>query len=155
MLTVVINDFVGSKRIKLSFDAEDFEVAASAWDKSDALFEQLQMHPMYAGRYLWRDLEPLHYREMIAQNLQYVSTLSDDVRVDDDHPVVSSLNFLIVMLAYSIEQRLGANIELLKLSRVGEYDVAVEFTAELQMDIAPPSKRGDTPSGITVVVDNT
>jgi hypothetical protein len=156
MTYVIINDFIDNKRTKLLYLDEDFDLPAQVWDKSDQLLQDLQYLETFSGRLRWRDLDPIHYRDMIAKNLQYVATMPDDERLDEEHPVVSSLNFLICALIYCLEKRTDSHLEWMKINRVGDVEVSIEFHAEMQLEtIYPGKKKADTPTGFSVVVDNT
>ncbi len=156
MVSVVINDYVVNKRVKLFFLPHDFELIQSKWEDTDATLERLQRIEFFKGRTRWCDLRPAHLRLMVAKNLLSASFLAEEDRVDDENPIVSSLNFLICTLVYCIEKTGDCHVESLKINRIGEMEVAVEYQAALEMEApmkAPAPKPKKDP--FTVVVDNT
>ncbi len=156
MTLVIINDFVTDKRVTMLYLSDDFEPVITHWRSQDTLLRDLQYLSSFAGRTRWCDLEPVHFREMIAKNLQYIGKLPEAERLDEENPVVSSLNFLICTLIYCWEKRTDSQVDMVKINRVGDTDVSIEFSAEMKMDVSPLEKmKADTHSGISVIVDNT
>jgi hypothetical protein len=160
MSSVIINDYVENKRIKLFFLPDDFAMIDERWGDEDPVLQSLQTFDFFLGRSRWRDLEPAHFRLLVAKNLQNAAFLAEEDRLDDDNPVVSSLNFLICAFIRCIENTIDGHVELIRLNRVGDLEVAVEFTAALRMEAAtikpqpplPPKKDTDP---FSIVVDNT
>lgn len=157
MANVIINDYVTSKRVKLIFLAEDYEIVNDRWESKPEILGNLQEHEFFEGCFRWCDLSSAHFRVLIANHLDSVSYLAEEDRVDDENPLVSSLNFLICALVRCIEIAADCHIEFLKLNRVGEHEVAVEFYAAMQMEIVPRRKRKKkkTDDPFAVVIDNT
>lgn len=153
MTHVVINDYLEHQRTDLFFTKEDFEEVDSYWNDEDQLLVDLQSNIYFKNRTRWCHLEPFHFRIMVTKICQQISGLSDADRTDEEHPTVKSLHFLLCGLIKSLEKRSDSAIEFLKVQRVGEYDVSVEFQSVMQM-ILPPMKEVHTAKGITVVVDN-
>jgi hypothetical protein len=154
MTTVIINDYVIDRRVNIMLDANDFEIAERvlAVPEPDELLMQLQHLETFQGRTHLSHLEPFHYRVMITMNLKKVAAIRG-VSIDLADPAVKSLVFLVACLILCLEKRADSHIELLKLNRVGELDVTVEFSALMSIEDKTPKKKKK--GGITVVVDNT
>ena len=156
MASILINDFVTNKRVKLFFLPDDFELVDEQWDREDRLLVHLQSMEFFKGRTRWGDLETPHFRLLIAKNLQHAATLTEEERMNDEHPVVSSLNFLICALMRSIEKRNDCHVELMRINRISDLDIAIEFTGALSMEVvSPPSSPQKKIDPFSVVVDNT
>ena len=154
MTHVVINDYTLHQRTDLFFTREDFEEVENHWYDEDELLVGLQNNVYFTNRKRWSDLEPFHYRIMVTKILQQVGDLADEERGDVDNPTVKSLHFLLCGLIISLEKRSDSSIEFLKVLRVGEYDVSIEFQSVMQMVLPPIKSQQSTINGITVVVDN-
>lgn len=171
--TIIINDYVNNRRAHLVFVMHDFEIMAKFWFSTDRVLEELQQHRAFAGRRRWCDLEPKHYRLLLMQNLVAADALDEPTLTDDDHPVVRSLNFLFMAMCHCIAQRLGGEVEMLRVNRLSKTEITYEVEAALmQLDIevgtinapdepseaAPDAPVPDAPSfgpGFRVIVDNT
>jgi hypothetical protein len=95
---------------------------------------------------------------MITLNLSKIAMKPKADGFDLSDPIVKSLVLLISILIRCLEKRCDADIELLKLNRVGALDVCVEFSAMMSMDEPPKfkkSKTKDSKKKMTVIVDNT
>jgi hypothetical protein len=159
MTGIIINDYVVNKRVKLFFLPDDYELVDAQWERSDRILQNLQHLEFFKGRERWCDLSPAHYRLMIAKNLESASFLAEEDRLDDENPVVASLNFLICALVRCIEHSSDCHIESLRINRLGEIDITVEFTAGLSVETSLRSPKGVPPppksDPFSVIVDNT
>ena len=155
MTSVIINDYVVNKRVKLFFLPDDFDMIDEQWKEPDQVLVNLQHLDFFKGRERWCDLEPAHFRLLVAKNLQNASFLAEEDRIDDDNPIVSSLNFLICALIRCLERLSDSHLEMMKLNRVGELEVSIEFNAALRMEAPskPARKGGFDP--FSIIVDNT
>ncbi len=156
MTLVLINDHVANKRVKLFYTDEDFAITDGEWNNSDQLLADLQHHQFFAGKLLWSDLDPFHFRLMITKSLQACSKMTDAERMDDEDPSIRSLNFLVCGLIRCIEGKSDSHIEVMRIHRVGDIDVSFEYeaiqTLEPPSTIKMPPRKKD---GFSVVVDNT
>lgn len=154
MTLVIINDYLKNRRMRLFYDKADFVLVDGVWENRDRLLVELQDTDAFRGRERWCDLAPYHFRMMVTKNLAQVAALGDGDTLDLDNPIVQSLNFLICGLIRCLEKASESQIETMKLVRVGDLDVSVEYQSVMLMDSkpAPRRKRG---KDISVVVDNT
>jgi hypothetical protein len=151
MPLVIINDFESNKRISIYFTPADFVLVDEVWNNEDRLLRDLQHLDPFAGRLRWCDLEPAHYRVMIARNLQRVSEMKEEERTDNDNPIVASLNFLICAFIRCFEMAADCHIDMMRFARLEGLDVSIEITSTQRMETKPKKIK----SGIEVVVDNT
>lgn len=151
MTTVIVNDYVLNRRVNIVLDANDFAIADRllASPEPDELLLELQHLDTFKGRTRVADLEPWHLRVMVTMNLAKVPPGES---FDLGDPIVRSLLFLIATLIRCLERRADGHIEMLKLNRVGEHDLTIEFSGLLSMEDKKPKKRK---RGISLVVDNT
>ena len=158
MALAIINDYVTSRRMKLHLDPEDFKMVDDNWGSEDKLLIDLQKIDIFRNRTRWFDLEPMHYRLMIANNISRAFSEVEGSLVSSE-TIVKSLSFLICALIRCIELRADCHIEMIRLVRVDEIDLAVEFQASLAMeeDINGPEEvtpATDDGPGLKIVVDN-
>lgn len=154
MAHVVINDFISHQRTDLFFTREDFEEVEGYWLDEDQLLIDLQTNVYFTNRRRWCDLDPFHFRIMVTKILQQVEGLSLTDRADQDHPTIKSLHFLLCGLIMSLEKRSDSSIEFLKVLRVGEFDVSIEFQSVMEMTLPAIKSPPPVGKGISVVVDN-
>lgn len=157
MTLAIINDYVLNRRLKLILDEDDFAIVDTNWSSPDELLAGLQHTETFKGRHCWADLEPFHYRIMIVQNIGKVLA---DVGVAEQLELTSigmrSLSFLICALVRCLEHRAESHIEMIRLVRVGDIDMAVEYEAALSMETnLPPSEPEKAKGPFAIVVDNT
>lgn len=153
MTGVVINDYVINKRITLFFIPEDYALVDHNWQSTDPVLLNLQHIALFSGRTRWCDLEITHFRLLVAKNLQNAAMLATDDRMDDDNPIVSSLNYLICCLIRCIEIAGVCSLESMRINRLGDIEITIEYTASvIETDVisALPPK---TP--FSIIIDNT
>lgn len=149
-VTVIINDYQIDRRTVLLLEEEDFSRVSENWENEDRILIEMQENPFFEGRTRWCDINPTHWRLMVATNLARISNLSDAQRVDATHPVVMSLNFLIGGLIFCLQHRTESQIELMHINRINDSEVVYDYHACLNMAIDLPKPK----SGLRVVIDN-
>lgn len=152
MALAIINDYVVNRRLKLHLDQDDFAVADENWNVPDSLLVDLQHTKTFHGYNTWSSLEPQHYRFMIVTNIaKAFDAIADDL--EEAQVTIRSLSFLICCMVRCLELRADCHVEMIRFSRVGAMDLAVEFEAALSMEETLRTKIADSP-GLSVVVDN-
>ncbi len=149
---VTTTDFERKRRASIILETGEFDKIARIWDNEDRILVQMQDHPFFAGRTRWRDLDPVHFRLMVMQNLSMASRLSDDEFLEESNPVIVSLNFVLGALVYCLRQKASSRIDLLRITRFAEQEVAFDFSATMEtMEKGTPPPRQQP---FRVVVDN-
>ena len=133
--TVVINDFTNNRRTVIILDNRQFDLVAQAWGNEDSILVDMQRNNFFAGRTRWCDLNPTHFRLMVAHNMTMLARLPGDEHEDPKHPVNRSLNFLMTGLVVCLQHRTECLIELLRIARMSETEITYEFSASLNMAI--------------------
>lgn len=157
MTVAIINDYVVDRRMKLFFDQEDFDLLEEQWGVKDEILVDLQGTSLFAGRTTWAELDALHYRILIATTMAKTFALIEEGREDAANAALESMTFLITALVRCIEERGECHVEMLRLVRVGEIDLVVEYQASLSMEEELPKAKAMSRTksgGIEVVVDN-
>lgn len=149
--TIIINDFVSSRRSTIVLDDSDFTFVRKQWQKPDKILADLQCHPFYEGRKCWADLDPHHFHCMIVLTLIRVAALDQAKRLDSETPVVKSMHFLMAALVHCIQTRSESLIDLVKFNRINENEVTYDYSASLNMEIDPRSSG----IGLKMIIDNT
>jgi hypothetical protein len=152
--TVIINDFVKDRRSVIVFHEPDFMSVEEHWEKSDRLLADLQDHPAFTKRERWCDLNPTHYRLLLMSNLKKLAALSDDEMKTPNNATISSLQFLICALIYCLQRRTESLIEMMRINRIGDHEVAYDYAASLNMAVDLPRKDGGPKGGLRVIVNN-
>lgn len=152
--SVIIDDYVLRKRSSLLFNENQFRAVQENWMKTDPLLMELQHFDAFKGRETWSELDAIHFRMLIVTTFTARDKKVDEKdRFNDNIPVVQSLYYLLMGLAYSIQSKTGLAVDVLRVNRVDESDVSFEFSLTMMADkkplIQPPKP------GFQVVVDNT
>jgi hypothetical protein len=127
------------------------------WKNTDPLLAELQNWDVFQGKDTWNKLEPAHFKMLI---LTVFSARDNKVPVadhfDENNPLVKSLYFLLMGLAYCIQLRTGAAVDQMRVMRINNNELSFEFNISMISDrkqmlaLPTPPK-----SGLKVVVDNT
>lgn len=152
--TVIINDFIKDRRTTIVFHESDFLRVEENWETPDRLLAELQDHPVFAKRERWSDLNPTHFRLLLMSNLRKTADLSEEDMATPDNPTVTSLQFLICALIYCLQRRTESQIEMMRINRIGDHEVAYDYAASLNMAVDLPKKDGPK-GGLRVIVNNT
>ena len=153
----IIDDYVLNKRSSLLFNENQFKVVIDQWKKSDPLLIELQSWEVFKGKDTWDKLEPIHFKMLIATVFS-----ARDKKIDpkdmfnDSLPLVQSLYFLLMALAYSIQLRTGAAVDNMRVMRIDPNEVSFEFNISIIADKKPMAALpAPTKPIFKVVVDNT
>lgn len=154
--SVIINDFVLRRRASLLFNETNFQTVVNAWDKEDQMLLDLQSVSLFTGLTKWNQLDPLHFRLLITNTFNNRDKAIADMakHFDDTEPLVATLYFLIMALVYCIQRRAHGAVDTLKIMRVSELDVTLEFTLTM-MPEEKKKKPAPVKPGLQVIVDNT
>lgn len=154
-ISCVIDDYVLGRRSSLLFNDNQCKTVMDQWHKVDPLLLELQHFNTFVGKTSWHLLEPIHFRMLIATTLTARDTkLAKEDLFNDQIPLVQSLYFLLMGLAYCLQCRTGVAVDSMKLMRINDVDISFEFTLSMIADTNKPKKEPKSPS-LTVVVDNT
>lgn len=145
---VVISDYVIERRMTLLLDAGDFNVQADRWEEADALLTAFRDHPFFEGCTRWADLSISHFHALIVNMLKICADHRETEAANRLHPMILRLSFLLCSMINLMQQRTGSVIDLLRVNRVGSDDVLYDYSARLELTLAPPK------IGLRVVIDN-
>lgn len=150
----IIVDHTDQSRQTLFFKNADFDAMLQAWDRDDPLLlEFSKIIDMFAGRTSWGSLDPLHWQFVVAASLRSVSELTMKEKEDPNNEIVRSLHLMIMGFVICVEDRCGyANIEVLRITRVGELDCTFDF--DVSMGAIRVTEEKPKPT-FSVIVDNT
>jgi hypothetical protein len=147
---VIVNDFKINRRFFINIEKEDFDIVEAFWDNSDKILAELQDNYFFEGKKVWSELSPTHYRLLISKNLSMVAELPEEARSDKNNNTVRSLRFLLTALIYCLEIRAESLIELLKITRLDDYQVIFDYTSNINVPVTPKPEE----KKFTVIVDN-
>ena len=150
--TVIINDFENDRRTVVAFGSDEFAVVEEMWEEPDKVLVGLQENTLFTGKTRWIDLDPTHYRILLMRNLTLVGELTDEQRADHENPTVRSLHFLLCAFITCLQKRCESFLELLHVNRLGETEVAYDYTACLNLAVDYPRQ---PKGGLRIIVDNT
>lgn len=152
----LIDDYVTNKRSSLMFNEQQFKSVIGKWKQTDPLLTELQEWDVFVGKDTWNKLEPAHFKMLI---LTVFSARDNKLKAaehfDETQPLVQSLYFLLMGLAYCIQLRTGAAVDQMRVMRINNNEISFEFNISMISDRkqifalpAPPK------SGLKIVVDN-
>lgn len=148
--TVIVNDFTTDRRTLTILDHTHFDRMAAVWECEDAILVEMQGNDFFAGKRRWCDLNPTHYRLMVARNLTIAAAMSDAERVDTTHPAIRSLHLLMAGLVLCLQRRAECLVELMRIARISDSEVSYDFAASLNMAIDAQRPKND----LRIIVDN-
>ena len=153
---IIINDYKENRRFYINLEKEDFDIVETYWDQTDQLLQALQGEDFFKGHATWGLLSPTHYRLLIIKNLSTLVALSEDARSDRENNIVRSLRFLVTALVYCLEIRSETIVELMKITRMDEYQVSFDYVSNINLPIKSPSKivPVEPEKKFTVIIDN-
>jgi hypothetical protein len=154
MTTVVVDDMVSDRITTFAVNDENRAFVKKHWDQSDKILAGLQQLSLFENRSRWCDLEPLHFRVLLVQNLDLYARLSETEVENPENATVKSLTFLLTALIYCVEQRSMMDVRFLTVTRINALDVAYEVSARFEAEMGFPGPRKAAPR-LTVIVDNT
>lgn len=124
VVTVIRHDFETAIMATTVFSAADRVAQNDMWEVEDALLSDLQRHQVFTGYYRWCDLEPYHYRILMASNIERVTALPIDQLDNGENKDVASLNFLTLSYIRCMEERSGMGIDLMRIHRTGPLEIS-------------------------------
>lgn len=146
---VVIKDHTQSLAMTLVYGQNHKETIEARFEQEDALLARLQGNPMFKGVLRLGQLEPQHYRALLSLHLSLVADLGPDKRRNTLHPLMRSLDILMLGLILCMEKRIQGSITMMTLNRTAD-TVLFDISASLDEYEIPKPK----PSGLRVIVDN-
>lgn len=150
---VVIRDHLQGLTTTLMYSPEQKEVIERFWKKPDPLLLSLQHQAVFCGRVRLCDLEPYHFRVLLALHLMLLNDVSADQRLDPTHTTMRSLDYILIGLIHCLESRTQGEVTSLTVNRVGEENVLYDVILSLEPMVMPGP--GPKPkSGLRVVLDN-
>lgn len=152
----IIDDYVLKRRSSLLFNDNQFKVVSDKWKEPDILLGELQHFESFRGKISWDQLDPIHFRMLIATTL----TARDNKLEEKDFfnekvPLVQSLYFLLMGLVHCLHSRTGIAVDTIRVMRITDSDVSFEFTLTMIADKRPAALPAPPKSGLSIVVDNT
>lgn len=152
MTTVIINDFETDRRMEILFNyPQDFEQIDTHWEKEDKLLVDMQGNDFFKGHSRWCDLNPTHYRFLLAATLNKVSMLSDEQQGDSLNQTMATLTFVITGFIKCMEERTESSLELMRINRIGENEILYDYSGSVNMHLDTSRRK----KGLRVIVDNT
>jgi hypothetical protein len=152
-----IDDYVINKRSSLLFNESQFKVVIDQWKNTDPLLGELQSWDVFKGKDTWEKLDPIHFKMLISTvfSARDKKVESTDL-FNDALPLIQSLYFLLMGLAYCIQLRTGAAVDNMRVMRIDANEVSFEFNISIIADKKPITALPAPPKfNLKVVVDNT
>lgn len=152
MTTVILNDFIGDRRMAILFNyPQDFVRINANWEVEDKLLTSLSNNEAFKDNKRWCDLSPTHYRFLIMSCLNKVVLLTDEEQADQHHPAMADLTFLLTGFIKCLETRTESTLELMRINRLGEHEILYDYAGSINMHLDSLRPK----SGLRVIVDNT
>lgn len=146
---VIIKDHTQSVAMTLVYGQVHKETIEGRLHDEDPLLARLQANPAFKGILTMGQLEPQHYRMLLALHLSLVADLSTEKRRNATHPLMRSLDILLIGLVITLEKRIQGSISIMNVNRAAD-TVLYDINASLdEYEMPKPN-----PRGLRVVVDN-
>jgi hypothetical protein len=151
--TCIINDYRSNWKVYLVFNREDFATVMKSWMKKDRLLVDLSTNEVFRDRTAWCDLTPFHFRILLMESFRYTDKLRANDRVNEAHPAVRSLHFLITALIHCLELRGSMEIDLMHIDRISDTQITYRFSSTLWDDDYTLPKANAEPD-LKIIVSN-
>jgi hypothetical protein len=152
----ILDDYVLKRRSSLLFNENQFKQVTDKWKDPDILLGELQHFESFRGKMSWEQLDPIHFRMLIATTLTARDTKLDPKDFFNEKiPLVQSLYFLLMGLAHCLHSRTGIAVDTMRVMRITETEVSFEFTLTMIAEKRNAALPAPPKSGLTIVVDNT
>jgi hypothetical protein len=148
---VVVKDHTQSLAMTLIYGQVQKQTIEARFEQDDALLARLQTNPLFKGVVRLGQLEPQHYRALLSLHLALVADLSPEKRRLATHPLMRSLDILLIGLLICLERRIQGSVSMMTLNRAGD-TVLYEISASLD-EFELPTKPKPS-GGLRVIVDN-
>jgi hypothetical protein len=153
----IIKDHVTTRATTLMYTQAQKDGVLKYWHDTDPLLLSLQHQPTFQGKVRLYDLEPFHFRVLLALNLSLVGDLTDEQTLDSGNLTMRALDWTAMGLINCLETRAQAGISTLMINRVSAENVLVDVTMSME-PIKMPKPRMKTaapvPNKLRVIVDN-
>lgn len=148
---VVIKDHTQGLVMTLVFTDDHKATVSDRFDEPDVLLSRLQAHPEFRGLTMLSELTPSHFRALIRLHMGLVAELTPEKRKTPTHPVMRSLNILLIGLLVCLERRMEGSITTLVVNRT---ESAVLFDLNCSLDEVEAIKPASKPA-FRIVLDRT
>lgn len=147
---VILKDHLQGATTTLVIDEERKRPVQARWSLEDPLLTRLQGQPVFSGRTKLSELDPYHYRVLLALHLTALADLPAESREDPRNPTVRSYQWLLTGLILALEDRTQGSVSVLTVNRVSETAVMYDVSLSLEEFVFPHPKA----NGLRIVVDN-
>lgn len=133
-LNVIVEDYRNSNRQSLFFLDDEFKFVIDNQTTKDKLITDLaDTTEFFKGCETWGDLKPQHWRFLLGQSVSDLTKLSLTEQQSDTNRIVQTFRFLLLGLAYCIQQNSQSELELLKVHYVEDNMVLIEYFANMNI----------------------
>ena len=152
----IIDDYVLKRRSSLLFNETQFKQVTDKWKDPDILLGELQHFESFRGKISWDQLDPIHFRMLIATTLTARDNKLDPKDFFNEKiPLVQSLYFLLMGLVHCLHSRTGIAVDTIRVMRITDTEVSFEFTLTMIAEKRPAVLPAPPKPGLSIVVDNT
>jgi hypothetical protein len=142
-MLVTIVDSISGRNMTMVYSPDDRHDIIEHWNKEDAILRALQDDAPFTGRLRWSDLNTVHFKFLLTRGVEQVFENLDDPKtqeatmdMDNVHPVMNSLNFLVMAYAHSIEQNANCRVENLRIIRHGKHEMTINLVSFVDASFA-------------------
>jgi hypothetical protein len=148
---IIIRDHVQGHATNLTYTADHKAAIEQVWKKPDGLLLSLQHQAAFCGRARYCDLDPYHFRVLLALHLMMLADVSEDQRLDPKNLTMRSLDWILIGLLFCLESRTQGEVSMLTINRVTDENVLYDVVMNLEPMAMPKPKKV---SGLRVILDN-
>ncbi|RYD85315.1 MAG: hypothetical protein EOP84_02870 [Verrucomicrobiaceae bacterium] len=151
-IVILVDQHDGVLSQTLHYGVSEKDRLIARWYRDiDPLLAQLQRHEPFKGRLRWSDLDHEHFRTLLALHYTLACDLPLSHRERREHPVMRSIDILLVAYMVFLEKRMQGHVSLMVVTRITPMECRYAVTTELDTGTIPPPR----PHGLRVIVNNT
>ena len=130
-----ITDSTSGQGITIIASPTDQENVVLRWEDSDKLLKDLQQVEKFRGCTRWCDLNPGHFKFLLARNIDKTFDLLGSFEMNSiseselySHDTMKSLRFILMAYCYCLELQTDGEIEIIKIARVRSMNINVTLS---------------------------
>lgn len=149
---VFVKDHVATTTTTLMYTQEQKNGVLKFWQDTDPLLINLQHQPSFFGRVRLADLDPYHFRILLALNLGLLGDLSNEQKLDPKNLTMRALDWTLMGLLNCLESRSQSLVSAMTVNRVTVENILVDVSLSMEpIKMPKPKPRGPK---LRVLVDN-
>jgi hypothetical protein len=129
-----ITDLTSGQGLTVVASPQDRDSVHIRWEDSDKLLRDLQQVEKFKGCLRWCDLNPGHFKFLLARNIDKTIDLLGEFGTASmseaelyGHDTMKSLRFILMSYVYCLENQTDGEVEMIKINRLRPMSITVQM----------------------------